>query len=67
MYYLKSHMETYLLHHYHGTLNHLLQAVLSDLQVSHFVAGIRALGIIDKIVTGPFEGTLSHLQLYFKD
>ena len=28
--------------------------MLSDLQVSHFVTGIRALGIIDKIVTGPF-------------
>ena len=54
VYFLKSHMETYLLHHHHGTLNRLLQAVLSDLQLSHFVAEIRALGIIDKIVTGPF-------------
>ena len=54
MYFLKSHMETYLLHHHPGTLNRLLQAVLSDLQVSHFVAGIRALGIIDKIFTRSF-------------
>ena len=54
VYFLKSHMETYLLHHRPGTLNRLLQAVLSNLQVSYFVAGIRALDIIDKIVTGPF-------------
>jgi len=52
-------METYLLHHHPSTLNRLLQAVLSDLQVSQFVTGIRALGIIDKIVTGPFW---RHLQ-----
>ena len=31
-----------------------MQAILSDLQVSHYVVGIRALGIIDKVVTGPF-------------
>ena len=59
VYFLRSHMETYLLHHHPSTLNRLLQAVLSDLQVSQFVTGIRALGIIDKIVTGPFW---RHLQ-----
>ena len=46
VYFLRSHMETYLLHHHPSTLNRLLQAVLSDLQVSQFVTGIRALGII---------------------
>ena len=40
VYFLKLHMEMYLLHHHPGTLNRLLQAVLSDLQVSHFVASI---------------------------
>ena len=54
MYFLKSHVEEYLRRHHPGTLNRLLQAVLSDLQVSHFVAGARALGIIDKVITGPF-------------
>ena len=54
MYFLKSHMKEYLWHHHPGALNRLLQAVLSDLQVSHFVAGARALGIIDKVITGPF-------------
>ena len=37
VYFLKSHMKEYLWHHHPGALNHLLQAVLSDLQVSHFV------------------------------
>ena len=54
VYFLKSHMEAYLRHHHPSALNRLLQAVLSDLQVSHYVVGIRALGIIDKVVTGPF-------------
>ena len=53
MYFLKLHMEEYLWHHHSGELNHLLQAVLSDLQILHFVAGARALGIIDKTITGP--------------
>jgi len=54
VYFLKSHMEKYLLYHHPSTLNRLLQAVLSDLRVPHFIAGIRALGIIDKVITGPF-------------
>ena len=61
-------MEKYLHHHHPGTLNRLLQAVLSDLQVSHFVAGARALGIIDKVITGPFwrhleSSTVSVLEM----
>ena len=53
VFYLKSHMENYL-KFYHGPLNRLLQAVLSDLSVPKYIAGCKALGIIDKIVTGPF-------------
>ena len=61
-------MEEYLHHHHPGTLNCLLQAVLSDLQVSHFLAGARALGIIDKVITGPFwrhleSSTVSVLEM----
>ena len=68
VYFLKSHMKEYLHHHHPGTLNRLLQAVLSDLQVSHFVAGARALGIIDKVITGPFwrhleSSTVSVLEM----
>ncbi|XP_065887842.1 uncharacterized protein [Dysidea avara] len=54
IYYLKSHMEMYLLQHHHSALNRLLQAVLSDLKVPQYIAGVKALGIIDKVVTGPF-------------
>lgn len=49
-------------------LNRLLQAVLKDLQTSHLLIGCRALGIIDKLVTGPFwrylqTSTVSILQM----
>ena len=42
---MKSHMEACLLHHHPSIFNHLLQAVLSDLQVFHIVVDIRALGL----------------------
>ena len=54
VYFLKSHMKEYLWHHHPGALNRFLQAILSDLQVSHFIAGARTLGIIDNVITGPF-------------
>ena len=44
----------------HGSLNLLLQAVCSDLKVPQYIAGCRALGIVDKLVTGPLW---RHLQL----
>jgi len=47
-------MENYLLQYHHSALNLPLQAVLSYLKVSHNIAGVKALGIIDKVVTGPF-------------
>ena len=52
-------MENYLKFH-HGPLNRLLQAVLSDLSVPKYIAGCKALGIIDKIVTGPLWRHLVH-------
>ena len=36
------------------TPNQLLRAVYSDIQVPEFLAGCRALGLVNKIVTGPF-------------
>ena len=36
-----------------GQANHLLQAVLADLKDPMYIAGCRALGLIDKVVTGP--------------
>ena len=44
-------MEDYL-KYYHGPLNRLLQVVLSDLSAPKYIAGCKALGIVDKIVTG---------------
>lgn len=54
VYFLKHHMEEYLTNHHKVPLNRLLQAVLADLRVPQYLAGCKALGIIDKIITGPF-------------
>ena len=55
VFYLKSHVTEYLSNFHGGTLNNrLLQAVLKDLKAPYFVAGCKAMGIIDKLVTGPF-------------
>ncbi len=68
VYFLRSHFEKYLKEHHHQQLNRLLQAVLSDLRVPQYIAGCKALGIIDKIVTGPFwrkleSSTVSILEM----
>jgi hypothetical protein len=36
------------------TPNQLLQAVLGDLRVPQYIAGCKALGLVDKLITGPF-------------
>lgn len=59
VYFLRSYMERYLSEFHGSQLNQLLQAVLRDLRTPHLVAGCQALGILDKIVTGPFW---RHLQ-----
>ena len=59
VYFLRSHMECYLSEFHGSELNRLLQAVLCDLRTPHLIAGCQALGILDKIVTGPFW---RHLQ-----
>ena len=53
VFFLTSHMVQYLTLHHAAPLNQLLQAVLKDLQRPYLIAGCKALGIIDKIVTGP--------------
>ena len=59
VYFLRDHMLHYLTTS-HGSLNLLLQAVLADLKVPQYLAGCRALGMIDKLITGPLW---RHLQL----
>ena len=52
---------------HHGTPNRLLQAVKQDMDELIHVAGCRALGIVDKLITGPFwrliEGDEEYLSL----
>ena len=60
VYFLNEHMLNYLTRSHGNTLNRLLQLVLNDLQASHLLV---ALGIIDKLITGPF-GDISKLQSY---
>ena len=38
----------------HGTPNNLLEAFQEDLNEMKNIAGCRGLGIIDKLVTGPY-------------
>ena len=59
VYFLRSQMLYYLTAS-HGALNLLLQAVLSDLKVPQYIAGRRALGIVDKLITSPLW---RHLKL----
>ena len=54
VYFLRSYMTEYLTAHHGSSLNRLLQAVLADLKSDTNAAGCKALGIIDKIITGPF-------------
>ena len=47
-------MVNYLSEHHGSQLNRLLESVLRDLKTPYLIAGCQALGILDKIVTGPF-------------
>ena len=52
VYFLYNHIKVFLQSVY-GTGNRLLQSVLADANVDEFVAGIRALGLINKFITVP--------------
>ena len=52
VYYHKDHFKEFF--EIHGTPNRLLQAVSEDVSDEVNMAGCRALGIIDKLLTGPF-------------
>ena len=52
VYYLQSHMVQFIESVHGGQANRLLQAVLADLREPAYIAGCRALGLIDKMVTG---------------
>ena len=47
--------------------NHLLQAVLDDLKQSVYISGCRALGLVDKAVTGPLWRKLEESNISVLD
>ena len=68
IYYLRDHMIKFIENVHGREANRLLQAVLSDLKNRTNIAGCRALGLIDKVVTGPLwrklvESSASVLQM----
>ena len=52
VYYLREHMINFLTKSW-GTPNRLLKAVLEDASNNLYMAGCKALGLIDKFITGP--------------
>ena len=70
VYYLQHHMIKFLESVHGKNANCLLGSVLNDLKNQVFIAGCRALGLIDKIVTGPLwrrleESSVSVLEMCF--
>ena len=63
VYYLQSHMVKFIESAHGGQENRLLQAVLADLRDPVCIAGCRALGLIDKVVTGPLWRKLSESSI----
>ena len=52
VYYLQKHIINFLTKTW-GTPNRLLKAVLDDAQSDVYIAGCKALGLVDKLITGP--------------
>ena len=52
LYYISSLVKAFFLEVWQ-TPNQLLRAVLSDIQVLEYLAGCRALGLVNKVITGP--------------
>ena len=68
VFYLCDHMIRFIESVHGKEANRLLQAILSDLKDPVNIAGCRALGLIDKVVTGPLwrklvETSASVLQM----
>ena len=68
VYYLQNHMRTFIETVHGGHANRLLQAVIADLKNPVYTSGCRALGVVDKAVTGPLwrqlqESSMSVLEM----
>ena len=67
IYYLRDDMIQFI-DEIHGTqANRLLQCVKADLKNPSYIVGCRALGLIDKIVTGPIWRKLKESSLSILD
>lgn len=71
LYYISEHVISFF-NEVWQTPNQLLKAVYSDIQVPEYVAGCRALGLINKIITGPLwrvlespDVSILEMNLYF--
>ena len=67
VYYLKNHMIEYIESAHGQQANRLLQSVLDDLKQSVYISGCRALGLIDKVVTGPLWRKLEESNISVLD
>ena len=67
VHYLKDHMIEYIESVYGHQANCLLQAVLDDLKQSVYISGSRALGLVDKAVTGPLWRKLEESNISVLD
>jgi hypothetical protein len=64
---MRTYFEKYLVQHHNGPLNALLRFVLNDFHVAKHIAGCKALGIIDKLITGPFWRLLESATMSILD
>lgn len=67
VHYLKDHMTEYIESVHGHQANRLLQAVLDDLKQSVYISGCRALGLVDKAVTGPLWRKLEESNISVLD
>ena len=65
VFFLHKHMEDFLQNYM--PMNRLLNAVLHDLRIKHFVAGAKALGLIGKLVTSPLWSLLEDKTIHILD
>ena len=68
VFYLRTHMEKFIESAHGSNANLLLKSVLRDLKNPLFISGCRALGLVDKVITGPLwrkiqESSISVLQM----
>lgn len=64
VYFLKDQIKSFLEANQH---NPLLKAVLFDINVPEYIAGVKELGLISRFVTGPFWSLLEDRSVHVFD